>query len=97
MKAFFLESCPWDLDTYVISNNFDQIVMPMINTSYQLLQARLVGMTYQKYLDFCKYSLGAEIIKRPNQRWAFIHFKDTPDTKKFVEILNNKFDEGYKR
>lgn len=96
MKAFFLESCPWDLDTYVISNNFDQIVMPIINTSYQLLQARLVGMTYQEYLDFCKYSLGAEVIKRPNQRWAFIHFKDTSDTKKFVEILNNKFDEGYK-
>lgn len=96
MKAFFLESCPWDLDTYVISNNFDQIVMPMINTSYQLLQARLVGMTYQEYLDFCKYSLGAKVIKRPNQRWAFIHFKDTSDTKKFVEILNNKFDEGYK-
>lgn len=97
MKAFFLESCPWDLDTYVISNNFDQIVMPMINTSYQLLQARLVGMTYKEYLNFCKYSLGAEVIKRPNQRWAFIHFKDTSDTNKFIEILNNKFDEGYKR
>lgn len=94
MKVFFLESCPWDLDTYVISNNFDKLDMPMINTSYQLLQARLVGMTYKEYLDFCKYSLGAEVIKRPNQRWAFVHFKDTADVNRFIEVLNHNFNKG---
>lgn len=96
MKAFFLDSIPWDLNTYIISNHFDEIKMPMINTSYQLLQARLVGMTYKEYLNFCKYSLGAEVIKKPNQKWAFIHFKDTSDVRKFVDVLNQKFNEGYK-
>lgn len=96
MKAFFLDSIPWDEDTYIISNNFDQIVMPMIDTSYQLLQARLINMTYKEYLNFCKYSLGAEVIKRSNQKWAFVHFKDTPDVRRFIDVLNQKFDEGYK-
>ena len=96
MKAFFLDECPWDLDTYVISNHFDEIWMPTMHTSYQLLQARLVGMTYKEYLEFCRDSLGAKVIKKPNQKWAFIHFKDTPDVRKFIDVLNQKFDEGYK-
>ena len=95
MKAFFIEECPWDLDTCVICNNFDKIEMPIISTSYQLLQARLVGMTYKEYLDFCKNSLGAKVMKQPNQKWAFIHFKNTADTRKFVDVLNQKFEEGY--
>lgn len=97
MRAFFLDECPWELDTYIISNNFDQIEMPMIHTSYQLLQARLVNMTYKEYLDFCKYSLGAKVMKQPKQKWASVYFKKTSDVEKFIKILNDKFDQGYNR
>lgn len=95
MNAFFLDEIPWQPDRYIISNHFDEIETPMIHTSYQLLQARLVNMTYKEYMEFCRDSLGAEVMKQPNQRWAAIHFKDTPDVRKFVGILNTKFDEGY--
>lgn len=96
MNAFFLDQVPWSDDEYIISNRFDEIEMPMIQTSYQLLQARLVGMTYMEFLEFCRDSLGAKVTRRPNQRWGSIYFKDTAEVRKFVEVLNKKFEEGYK-
>lgn len=95
MKAFFLDQVPWDLNSYIISNNFDQIPMPTIYTSYQLLQARLVGMTYAEFLEFCRDYLGAQVIKRINMRYASVYFKNTPEVRKFVDILNQKFEDGY--
>lgn len=96
MNAFFLDQIPWSEDEYIISNHFDEIEMPMIKTSYQLLQARLVDMTYKEYIDFCRDSLGAKVMKKPNQKWTSIYFEDTAKVRKFIEILNKKFEEGYK-
>lgn len=42
------------------------------------------------------YLAGAKVVKKPNQKWASIYFKDTTEVKKFIEILNKKFEEGYK-
>lgn len=95
MNAFFLDQLPWSEDEYIISNHFDEIEMPMIKTSYQLLKARLVGMTYKEYLEFCRDSLGARVIINHNHKWSSVYFKDTPNVRKFVGILNTKFDEGY--
>ena len=96
MNAFFLDQVPWSEDEYIISNHFDEIKMPMIKTSYQLLQARLVDMTYKEYIDFCRDSLGAKVMKKPNQKWASIYFKDVAEVRKFIEILNKNFEKGYK-
>lgn len=95
MKAFFLDEVPWQAEGYIISNNFNEIEMPMINTSYQLLQARLVGMTYSQYLDFCRECLGAQVVRHKRAKYASVYFKDTPDVKKFIDILNQNFNRGY--
>lgn len=96
MNAFYLEELSWDKGYGIITNNFDQIEMPQLHTSYGYLKAYLVGMSYEDYLVFCKDYLGAKVSRKKGARYASVHFPITDDVKKFVAILNDKFEKGYK-
>lgn len=96
MVAFYLDELPWHKGYGIISNNFDKIKMPQMHTSYRYLEAALVGMTYEEYLIFCRENLGGKIFRKNGARYASIHLPITEDVKHFVELLNNKFEKGYK-
>lgn len=95
MNAFYLDDLPWHQGYAIISNHFDEIAMPQLHTSYQYLQAALVGMTYEEFLVFCKECLGAKISRKNGARYASVHFPITEEVKRFVDLLNNKFEKGY--
>ena len=97
MKAFYLDAISWHKGYGIITNNFDKINMPKLHTSYQLLQAILVGMDYEEYLTFCEECLGAKISRKNGARYASVHFPITEDVNHFVELLNRKFEKGYSR
>ena len=95
IKAFFLDELPWHAGYGIISNHFDEIDMPQLYTSYQYLQAFLVNMNYEEYLDFCKNYLGAKIYRKNGARYASVHFPITQDVKRFVDLFTDKFEKGY--
>ena len=95
MNAFFLDKKPGNDDLYIISNHFDEIEMPMIQTSYQYLAAALIGKDYESYLDFCKNSLGAQVVRKSGAKYASVYFKDTDNVRKFIAILNQNFERSY--
>ena len=95
MKAFYVDPIPWHEGYAIISNHFDEIKMPRLQTSYQYLQSFLVGMDYEEYLEFCRECLGAKISRKDGAKYASVHFPITEDLKHFVEVLNDKFEKGY--
>ena len=95
IKAFYLDELPWHEGYGIITNNFDTIEMPVLHTSYQYLQALLVDMGYEEYLDFCRDCLGAKIYRKSGAKYASVHFPITQDVNRFVELLNEKFEKGY--
>lgn len=95
MKAFYIDELPWHQGYCIITNNFDVIPMPKLHTSYQYLEASLVGMNYEEFLDFCEKKLGARVHRKNGARYASVHFPITNDVKRFVDVLNEKFEKGY--
>lgn len=95
MKVFYLDDLPWHQGYGLICNHFDEIKMPPLHTSYQFLEAALVGMTYEEFLIFSAECLGAKVSRKNGERYASIHFPITEDVKRFVEVLNNNFKKGY--
>lgn len=95
MKAFFIEPHPSRKDWYIINNNFNDIPMPRIHTSFQYLMARLVGMDYEQYIQFCNDELGAMVVRTKGARYASVYFPNTSNVRKFVEILNDNFERSY--
>ena len=80
---------------YIIVGDFSGLEMPKITTSYRKLEARLVGLTYEEYVIFCKESLGARIKRGKNEGYASIYFPNTEVVQIFVKLLNRKFRESY--
>ncbi len=95
MNAFYIDELPWHEGYCIIGNHFDEIDMPMLHTSYGYLIAYLVGMSYEHYLKFCEESLGAKVVRKKGAKYASVHFPITEEVKRFVGILNKKFEEGY--
>ena len=95
IKAFYLDEIPWHQGYGIIQNHFDTSEMPMIHTAYQYLHAALVGMTYESYLSFCEESLGAKISRKSGAKYATVHFPITEEVKRFINLLNEKFEKGY--
>lgn len=95
MKAFYLDPLPWVEGYSNLQNNFDTIKMPQLKTSYHFLAARLLNMTYEEYLVFCRECLGAKVYRKSGAKYATIYFPETTDTKRFINLLNKKFEKGY--
>jgi len=91
MRAIYIDELPWHEGYGVIQNNFDEIEMPVLNTSYQYLYAYLVDMNYEEYLTFCRESLSAKISRKSGAKYAAVHFPITEDFKRFVDLLDKKF------
>lgn len=93
ISAFSLEERPGMKDKYVIINHFDEIPVPRLNTSYRVLEARLLHKTYEEYIDFCSDYLGAFVSR--GGKYAGIYFENTYNVQRLVNLLNKKFKESY--
>lgn len=95
INPYRLDERPGMNGWYIIVGDFTGLEMPKITTSYRKLEARLIGLTYEEYLIFCKESLGAIIKRGKNANYASIYFPNTEIVRIFIELLNRKFRESY--
>lgn len=95
IDVFYLDSSLSHIGWNIIQNHLDQISMPRIKTSIHVLEARLIGMTYEEYLDFCQDSLGAQVVRSEGQKYALIYFRNNEQVRRLVNLLNQKFKESY--
>ena len=88
-KYFYLEESPYQPGKYKVSMNFD--MLPGIRTtgSYNLLPARLLGLSYANYLRYCRDVYKAEIIGK-NTMYPIAYFENNFATGDLIRILNER-------
>lgn len=88
-KYFYLEESPYHPGKYKVSMNFDEF--PGIRTigSYNLLPARLLGLSYAEYLRYCRDIYKAEIIGKKNM-YPVAYFKDNIAAGDLIKMLNDR-------
>lgn len=60
-----------------------------IRGSFNLMPARLIGLTYAQYLRFCRDVLGAKVVGK-NSGYPIAYFRNTPEVQQFVKLLNER-------
>ena len=90
-KYFYLEESPYHPGKYKVSMNFD--MLPGIRTtgSYNLLPARLLGLSYAEYLRYCRDVYKAEIIGK-NNMYPVAYFKDNIAAGDLIKMLNSRME-----
>lgn len=86
-KYFYLSESPGRPGRYTIRINFDN--MPPMHTkgSYNLLMARLLGLSYCDFLRYCRDECGATIVGRTNQ-YPIPFFDKDKKSEALVKELN---------
>lgn len=88
LEYFYLDQSSVE-GKYLIRINFD--LMPKMYTcgSYNLLAARVLGLSYANYLRFCRDVLGAELIGKYSA-YPLAHLPNNLKTKQFIRMLNSR-------
>jgi hypothetical protein len=59
--------------------------------SYQVINARLLNLSYADYLRYARDRLGAELIGKKT-KYVTPYFDDTPAVREFVKLLNKRLE-----
>lgn len=74
---------------YIIRLNLDKLPTVFSNGSYNLLAARLLGLSYADYLRMCRDCFGAEI-QGKNSMYPLAFFSADKKPWKLVQVLNER-------
>lgn len=90
-RYFYLEESPYHPGKYKISMNFDMLPGICTTGSYNLLSARLLGLSYAEYLRYCRDIYKAEIIGK-NNMYPVAYFKDNIAAGDLIRTLNSRME-----
>ena len=88
-RYFYLEESPYHPGKYGIYIDFDNLPPMKTTGSYNLLPARLLGLSYAEYLRFCRDELGAEITGKKNM-YPVAYFSDEKTAAGLIGTLNSR-------
>jgi len=89
IKCFYLEESPYHPNKYVIKYDFEKLPLKSTEGSYNVLCARLMGLTYSSFLRMCRDIFNAEIIGK-NSKYPIAFFEKTGEEKVLLDILNKR-------
>lgn len=92
-KYFYAEESPYKEGKYVIKINFDYFPDITTKGSYNILPARLMGLSYANYLRMCRDLFDAEIIGK-NSIYPIAYFNDKTNAnlQMLLRILNKRME-----
>lgn len=88
-RYFYIEESPYHPGKYIIKIDFTALPSMRTTGSYNLLPARLLGLSYAEYLRYCRDIYKAEIIGK-NNMYPVAYFKDNVATGDLVRTLNSR-------
>ena len=91
IKYFFIEESPYKPGKYTIRMDFDKFPNISTSGSYNVLPARLMGISYPDYCRACRDLFGAEIIGK-GEMYPVVYFKRTSEVQMLVNILNKRME-----
>ena len=86
-KVFWLTGRP-GMEGYSILQNKLYEMGVKTNKSYNLFPSKILGISFEEFLELCKEGLGAEINFGKNKFYPSIYLKDNAPTRKLIETLN---------
>ena len=87
IKIFYRDECPDHPGKYIIRAYLDKFHLEHTEGSFNIIQARLFGLTYPNYLRMCRDVFGAEIIGK-NSNYPVAYFKLSQGLNDLIDQLN---------
>ena len=88
MKVLPKESCNQGYYSFTIEDNqFVEFEGYCFRSSYNVLFARLLGLSYPDFLRFCRAAGG---ILMGKQGYAYVNFKNKMDCQKICNLINKE-------
>ena len=89
IKAFYRDESASYPDKYMIRADLDKFHLYSTEGSYNVIGARLMGLTYAQYLRMCRDIYGAEIIGK-GSNYPYPIFKLSKGLEDLIEQLNSR-------
>lgn len=89
IKYFKLEEMPTQPGKYMITIDYSQAPELYTKGSFNILPARLMGLSYANYLRFCRDLFDAEIIGKRNL-YPIAVFQKNEGSLALLQLLNNR-------
>lgn len=87
VKIFYREESPYYPGKYRIAMSLDEFYCDYTEGSYNVIQARLFGLSYPQFLRMCRDCFGAEIIGK-GSLYPVAYFKFSKQLVDLVDSLN---------
>lgn len=86
-KIFYRDESATQPGKYMIRANLDKFYLLSTEGSYNIIGARLMGLTYAQYLRMCRDEFGAEIIGKGSS-YPYPVFKLSQGLQDLIDQLN---------
>ena len=87
VKVFYRDESASYPGKYMIRADLEKFYLNYTEGSYNVIQARLMGLTYAQYLRMCRDCFGAEIIGK-GSTYPVPYFKLSKELNDLIEQLN---------
>lgn len=87
IKVFYRDESASHPGKYMIRADLEKFYLNYTEGSYNVIQARLMGLTYAQYLRMCRDCFGAEIIGK-GSIYPVAYFKRSTELDALIDFLN---------
>lgn len=87
IKVFYRDESAMYPGKYMIRADLEKFYLGSTEGSYNIIQARLMGLTYAQYLRMCRDCFGAEIIGK-DSKYPVAYFKPSKELDALIDNLN---------
>lgn len=87
IEPFYLEESPIQTGKYTVRVKHDEFFCGRTEGSFNILAARLLGLSYAWYLRMCRDELGAEIVGKDSM-YPVAYFSNKVLANQLVKLLN---------
>lgn len=89
MKFFYLDESPVNPPYSILRPDLSKIPNGKMSGSWNILPARLLGISYADYLRFCRDILKAQVVGK-NTKYPIPYFRQTQEVVQFIRLLNKR-------
>ena len=91
-KIFYMDESACQPGKFLVRVNLDAFNLKYTEGSFNVICARVFGITYAEYLRMCRDCFGAEIIGK-GAVYPIAYFKSSKEAKKLIDDLNARANE----
>ena len=91
-EIFYAEDTPYQPGYYTVKVHHGAFLLNSTTGSFNIIQARLLNLSYVQYLRFCRDVLGATIVGK-NCTYPYACFKKGENLNALIRLLNARANE----